>query len=83
MLGEKEVLLGDFAENFTFVMQDEVQSYHWNNAQATIHPFVCYWLENGVSKHVSCVAVSASHMTSLQSICFNNIPGSERKRGGY
>ena len=38
--------MGDFAENFTFVMQDEVQSYHWNNAQATIHPLVCYWLEN-------------------------------------
>ena len=60
MLGEKEVLVvGDFAENLTFVMQNEVQSYHWNNAQATIHPFVCYWLENEVSKHVSCVAVSA------------------------
>ena len=59
MLGEKEVLaVGDFAENLNFIMQDEVQSYHWNN-QATIHPFVCYWLENGVSKHVSCVAVSA------------------------
>ena len=43
MLGEKEVLVvGDFAENFTFVMQDEVQSYHWNNVEATIHPFVCY-----------------------------------------
>ena len=56
MLGEKEILVGDFAENFTFVMQDEVQSYHWNNAQATIHPLVCYWLENGVSKHVACVA---------------------------
>ena len=37
--------MGDFPENFTFVMQDEVQSYHWNNAQATIHPLVCYWLE--------------------------------------
>ena len=63
--------MGDFAENFTFVMQDEVQSYHWNNAQATIHPLFCYWLENGVSKHVACVAVSARHMTPLQSICFN------------
>ena len=59
MLGEKEVLVvGDFVENFTFVMQDEIQSYHWNNAQATIHPFVYYWLENGMSKHVSCIAVS-------------------------
>ena len=80
MLGEKEVLVvGDFAKNFTFVMQGEVQSYHWNNAQATIHPFVCYWLENGVSKHVACVAVSASHMTPLQSIYFNNILCSLRR----
>ena len=58
MLGENEVFVGDFAKSFTFVMQDEVQSYHWNNAQATIHRCVCYFLENGVSKHVSCVAVS-------------------------
>ena len=26
---------------------------HLNIAEATIHPIVCYWLENGVSKHVS------------------------------
>ena len=50
--------MDDFAENFTFIMQDDIQSYHWNNAQATIHPIVCNWLENGVSKHVSYVAVS-------------------------
>ena len=47
MLGEKEVLVvGDFAENLTFVMQGEDQSYHWNNAQDTIQQFVRYWLEN-------------------------------------
>ena len=51
--------MGDFVENFTFGMQDEVQSYHLNNAQATIDPSVCYWLENGVSKHVACVVVCA------------------------
>ena len=42
--------MGDFAENFTFVMQGEVHLYHWNNGQATIHPFVCYWLHNEVVK---------------------------------
>ena len=30
-MSQKEVIiLCDFAENFRFVVQDEVQSYHWN-----------------------------------------------------
>lgn len=37
------VVLADFAENYTFTIQDEIQSYHWNNQQATIHPFVYYY----------------------------------------
>ena len=30
----------DFSENFAFVLQDAAQGFHWNNAQATIHPSV-------------------------------------------
>lgn len=37
------VVLGDFAEDYTFVIQDAVQGFHWNNDQATIHPFVAYY----------------------------------------
>jgi hypothetical protein len=37
------VVLCDFAENYSFVLQDEAQGFHWNNAQATIHPFVIYF----------------------------------------
>ena len=36
-------MVGDFAENYSFVIQDASQSFHWNNLQATIHPFVCYF----------------------------------------
>lgn len=40
-LAEMEcIVLADFAENITFVVQDETQSYHWVNKQATIYPFV-------------------------------------------
>ena len=39
---DEAVLILDFAENHSFVAQDCVQSYHWNNAQATIHPFVFF-----------------------------------------
>ena len=32
----------DFAENIAFMVQDATQSFHWNNTQATIQPFVIY-----------------------------------------
>uniref|UniRef100_A0A6P7GVN1 Uncharacterized protein LOC114343446 n=1 Tax=Diabrotica virgifera virgifera TaxID=50390 RepID=A0A6P7GVN1_DIAVI len=40
------VVLCDFAENMTFVVQDEIQSFHWSNPQATLHPFVFYYKQN-------------------------------------
>jgi hypothetical protein len=42
------VVLCDFAENYSFVLQDEAQGFHWNNAQATIHPFVMYLKKSDV-----------------------------------
>ena len=36
-------LILNFAENYSFVVQDCAQSCHWNNTQATIHPFVLYY----------------------------------------
>ena len=45
-LGSGEFLVvADFSENYSFVIQDEVQSFHWNNLQATVHPFLCYYRE--------------------------------------
>ena len=35
--GDQAVIMLDFAENYSFVVQDEVQGFHWNNAQATLH----------------------------------------------
>lgn len=37
------IVIGDFSENFTFIVQDEIQSFHWVNEQATLHPFVIYY----------------------------------------
>jgi hypothetical protein len=39
----KVIVLGDFSENYSFIIQDAVQGFHWNNQQATIHPFVSYF----------------------------------------
>lgn len=41
------LVLGDFAENYTFVVQDEIQSFHWSKQYCTLHPVVVYYKENG------------------------------------
>ena len=50
---ETVVFLGDFAENYKFVVQDEVQSFHLSNLQATLYPVVIYYKEENKLKHTS------------------------------
>ena len=54
------IVLADFSENFAFVLQDAAQGFHWNNAQATIHPFVVYYRESDSSelRHLNFVVIS-------------------------
>ena len=39
---ETALLVIDFAENYICPLNDEVQSYHFNQNQVTIHPIMCY-----------------------------------------
>ncbi|XP_046689161.1 uncharacterized protein LOC124375086, partial [Homalodisca vitripennis] len=44
----------DFSENFSFVIQDEVQGYHWTSDSCTVHPVIinmCVDEEKIVSSH--------------------------------
>ena len=41
------IVLLDFAENYSFALQHEVQAFHWNNVQATLHPIVIYYRDQG------------------------------------
>ena len=43
---ESIIILGDFAENYTFVVQDEIQSFHWSKISCTLHPIVIYYKED-------------------------------------
>lgn len=52
------VVIADYSENYSFIVQDSVQGVHWNNCQATIHPFSVYFKENGEIRHKSIVAIS-------------------------
>lgn len=59
------LILVDFSENFTFVVQDEIQSYHWVNAQAALHPFVIYYNDNNElqTKSICVINDYLSHST--------------------
>ncbi len=54
------VVIANFSENYAFVLRDTAQGFHWNNAQATIHPFVAYFRDSDKISHVSFVIISAS-----------------------
>jgi len=46
----------DFSENYSFVVQDEVQGFHWNKNQCTIHPVAIYWNDgNKVNEKSMCI----------------------------
>ena len=40
------------------MLQDAAQGFHWNNSQATIHPFAAYYRQSGKLEHVSYVIIS-------------------------
>lgn len=44
------LILADFAENYTCILQDAAQGFHWNNIQVTLHPFVIYYKCEGELK---------------------------------
>ena len=53
------IVLGDFAENYQFIIQDEIQGYHWSQIYFTLHPVVIYILDNdGLVKHDSLCFIS-------------------------
>ena len=43
-LGGNEVMvLGDFAENYQYMIQDKIRSFHWSKEYCTLHPLVIYY----------------------------------------
>lgn len=51
ILRENEYLvICDFAENYSFILQDAAQGFHWNNTQTTLHPFSIYTHDSVANK---------------------------------
>ena len=58
-LTEGEVLtVGDFSENYSFVIQDAAQGVHWSNSSCTLHPWICYYEEDDTVKTFSVLFIS-------------------------
>ena len=47
------IILGDFAENYSFALKDEVLGFHWNNLQCTLYPVVVYYKDGDALQSVS------------------------------
>lgn len=45
------LVVADFSENYSFLLQNSVQGAYWNNKQATIHPFACYYRSTEENKN--------------------------------
>ena len=56
------VIVGDFSENYSFIVQDAAQGFHWDNSQCTVHPFVIYYRSSANQElyHFSVCFLSAS-----------------------
>ena len=52
----------EILQNFSFVVQDEIQGYHWNNQQCGLHPTVLYYCKENESDLVS-TSIVLSQMT--------------------
>ena len=52
------IILGDFVENYSFVVQDEVHRFHWNNLQCTLNPVVVYYKDGDALQSVSYCIIS-------------------------
>ena len=76
------LILLDFAENYHYVVQDEVQGRHWNKEQCTLHPVVLYYKDDN-SKCSAPPCVSCLMMWNMKlvlSLNCNDRPASTSKK---
>ena len=52
------IVIADFAENYSFILQDAAQGFHWYNDQATLHSFVCHYRRGTELEHINLVISS-------------------------
>lgn len=58
LLDYEALVMMDFAENYTCIHQDSIQSHYWGQTQVTVHPFAVYTKQNNELIEQSLVAIS-------------------------
>lgn len=63
------IVMADFSENYSCIIQDEVQGYYYSKEQVTIHPFVVYYkTEDNSLEHLSLTIISDCLMHNSTSV---------------
>ena len=62
-LGECVIAL-NFAENYSFLVQDAAQGFHWNNSQVTIYLFLLYYADGSGKLTHKFYTYRSDHKTS-------------------
>ena len=65
LLSNEAIALGDFVENYHFIVRDKSQSYHWSKeyCTCTLYPVVVYYLDDGgnVAHKLFCFISNDNH----------------------
>jgi hypothetical protein len=58
--------------NYSFIVQDAVQGFYWQNEQATLHPFAIYYKEDEEDEDVIVIVsyLTIYNMTKQQFTVF-------------
>ena len=75
----KIIVLGEFVENYTFLVQDETQGMHWKIQQRSLHPVAIYYCEPSQTKSYSLRFISDDlmhddfvYIVITETVAFNN-----------
>lgn len=60
LLHGEVLVMFDFSENYSYVVQNASQAFHFNNNQCTVFPVIYYYREGSEIKHQSCIFLSDS-----------------------
>lgn len=70
-LPSRLILHVDFAENWSVIIQNEIQGYHWKNDQVSIFTAVCHF--NGITLSYALVSDAKEHDSAHALFAMNHI----------
>ena len=63
----------DFVENYKYIIQGELQAFHWNKKQCTLHSVVLYCFQSGSLNILSIYVISDYTGHDTPFLCHSNV----------